>query len=135
MPDTHKSRSPLQAFWRWLHSQSSFCTCSDDDVERMAHDLGISNIELRQLAGKGPHSADLLLERMAALDLDGGEIVRREPATFRDLQRVCTMCNCRRRCARDLEGDPLDSGWQRYCPNATTLKALDAQPWAVRREW
>ena len=67
MPDTHKSRSPLQAFWRWLHSQSSFCTCSDDDVERMAHDLGISNIELRQLAGKGPHSADLLLERMAAI--------------------------------------------------------------------
>jgi hypothetical protein len=45
------------------------------------------------------------------------------------------MCDCHRRCARGLERDPLDPAWQDYCPNATTLKALNAQPWAVRREW
>jgi hypothetical protein len=134
MPDTHKGRSLLKAFLQWL-AQSSFGTSSDDDVERMAHDLGISTTELRQLASKGPESADLLLARMNALDLDQGEVARREPATFQDLQRVCTMCDCHRRCERDLERDPLDPTWHDYCPNATTLEALNAQPWAVRREW
>jgi hypothetical protein len=136
MSDNHAGRSPFQAFLQWLtHFRSRFVFCSDEDVERMAHDLGICTIELRQLASKGPESADLLLARMNALDLNQGEVARREPATFQDLQRVCTMCDCHRRCARDLERDPLDRTWQDYCPNATTLKALDAQPWAVRREW
>jgi hypothetical protein len=136
MSDAHSGRSPLQAFWQWVTGyQWSFCTCGDEDLERMAHDLGIPTMELRQLASKGPKSADLLLERMAALDLDKGEVTRREPATFQDLQRVCTMCDCHRRCARDLARDPLDPAWLDYCPNATTLKALNAQPWVVRREW
>jgi hypothetical protein len=131
-----KGRSPLQAFLHWLsHAQSGFGICSDEDVERMAHDVGSSTAELRQLASKGPESADLLQDRMAALDLDRGEVARREPATFQDLQRVCTMCSCHRRCARDLERDPLNAAWEDYCPNVTTLKALGVQPWAVRREW
>ena len=136
MVDARKGRSPLQAFLHWVgHSQSSFGICSDEEVERMAQDVGTSTAELRQLASRGPKSADLLQERMAALDLDRGEVARSEPATFQDLQRVCTMCDCHRRCARDLERDPLNAAWEHYCPNATTLKALGAQPWAVRQEW
>jgi hypothetical protein len=27
------------------------------------------------------------------------------------------------------------SDWQSYCPNAATLIALNAQPWAARSEW
>ena len=136
MLDTHTGRSLLKTFVQWLtHFQSSFGCCSDEEVDRIAHDLGISTTELRQLARKGPGSADLLLARMNALDLDQGEVARTQPETFQDLQRVCTMCDCHRRCTRDLERDPLDAAWQDYCPNATTLKALNAQPWAVRREW
>jgi hypothetical protein len=136
MLDTDKGRSPLQAFLQWLTgSQLSFGNCGDEGVERMAHDLGISTTELRQLASHGAESADLLVERMAALDLDQNEIARTEPATFQDLQRVCTMCDCHRRCARDLARDPLDPVWKDYCPNAQTLAALNALPWAVRREW
>jgi len=36
---------------------------------------------------------------------------------------------------RDLARDATDPGWQDYCPNVTTLKALDAMPWLSRREW
>ena len=136
MSNTPAGRSPVQAALRWLTgSQSSFSICGDEDVERMGHELGISAAELRQVASKGPESADLLQDRMAALDLDRGEVARREPATFQDLQRVCTMCDCHRRRARDLECDPLNAAWEDYCPNVTTLKALGVQPWAVRREW
>jgi hypothetical protein len=136
MADARKGRSPLQVFLHWLrHSQSSFGICSDEDVERMADDVGVSTAELRQLASKGAESADLLQDRMGALYLVQGEVARREPATFQDLQRVCTMCDCHHRCARDLERDPLNADWEDYCPNATTLKALGAQPWAMRQEW
>jgi hypothetical protein len=32
-------------------------------------------------------------------------------------------------------GKPFDPSWKDYCPNAQTLTALSALPWAVRQEW
>jgi hypothetical protein len=83
----------------------------------------------------GLESADLLSRRMDALDLDESEVARVERATFQDLQRVCSMCDCKKRCARDLARDAADSVWKDYCPNARTLTALDALPWSGRQEW
>jgi hypothetical protein len=139
MQDLHNGHSPFQAVRRWWRSltasDSSFGNCAQDSMDRMAHDLGISTTELHQLSRYGSGSVDLLSERMGALDLSQNEVARTEPATMQDLQRVCTMCDCHRRCARDLARDPLDPKWKEYCPNAQTLSALSAQPWAVRREW
>jgi len=101
----------------------------------MAKDIGVSPSELRKLATLGPDSADLLLRRMAALDLDRKEVSQTEPRTFQDLQRVCTMCDHHRRCRRDLARDSADPAWQDYCPNAATLMALNALPWRARSEW
>jgi len=136
-----KSWSPTKAvlqWWRdWIRKGPALelkC-CGEDEVERMAKDIGLSASELRRLANLGPDSADLLLRRMAALDLDRNEVSRTEPRTFQDLQRVCTMCNSHRRCKRDLAGDSADPAWQDYCPNATTLTALNALPWRTRAEW
>jgi hypothetical protein len=109
--------------------------CGEDEVERMAKDVGVSAAELRKLARRGPEAADFLLRRMAALDLDRNEVSRTEPRTFQDLQRVCTLCESRRRCARDLARVSADTEWESYCPNAATLKVLNALPWAARREW
>jgi hypothetical protein len=104
-------------------------------VERIAKDLGLSASELRRVTKLGPGSADLLLRRMAALDLDRKEVSRTEPRTFQDLQRVCSMCNSKRRCRRDLTRDAADPVWEDYCPNAATLMALNAMPWRSRAEW
>ena len=109
--------------------------CGEEEVERMAKDIGVSPSELRKLATLGPDSADLLLRRMAALDLDRKEVSQTEPRTFQDLQRVCTMCDHHRRCRRDLARDSADPAWQDYCPNAATLMALNALPWRARSEW
>lgn len=76
-----------------------------------------------------------MFRRMAALDLDGKEVEPAHPENFRDLQRICTMCESHRQCARDLARDTGDSKWENYCPNVDTLKALNALPWASRREW
>jgi hypothetical protein len=142
LPSGQKSWSPTKAvsqWWRdWTRRRASALElkcCGEDEVERLAKDVGLSASELRRLANLGPDSADLLLRRMAALDLDRNEVSRTEPRTFQDLQRVCTMCNSHRRCRRDLARDSADPAWQDYCPNATTLMALNALPWRTRAEW
>jgi hypothetical protein len=136
-----QSQSPLQLMLAWCRgwfkpqSEADFGCCAEAEVERMAKDLRMSASELHAIARKGPHSADLLLRRMAALDLDPKEVATLEPAALHDLQRVCTMCKAHRRCARDFEHDARQSAWEGYCLNASTLAALNAMPWAARREW
>ena len=139
MTSEQKTHSPLEAIRQWyrgfIGSQSVLGECGAEGLERMAHDIGVSTAELHQLAKQGQHSADLLGRRMDVLDLDENEVARVERATFQDLQRVCSMCDCKKRCARDLAHNPADPAWKDYCPNAQTLTALNALPWMARREW
>ena len=129
----------VSQWWReWTRRSSArfeLKCCGEDELERMAKDIGLPSSELRRLASLGPDSADLLLRRMAALDLDRNEVSQTEPRTFQDLQRVCTMCDHHRRCRGDLARDADDPAWHDYCPNASTLMALNALPWRARSEW
>jgi hypothetical protein len=140
--DEPDRRSPVCALADWWHDwtrrrsdASDLACCAEGDIARMAGDLGVSATELKAVARQGPEAADLLLRRMAALDLDSREVADVERPTFLDLQRVCTMCEAKRRCARDLSRNPNDAAWEDYCPNVATLKMLSALPWASRREW
>lgn len=142
LPSEPKNWSPTKALSQWWQhwtarrsARLELRCCAEDEVERIARDIGLSASELRSLASRGPDSADLLLRRMAALDLDRNEVSRTEPRTFQDLQRVCTMCKSRGVCKRDLGRDAADPAWQDYCPNAATLMALNALPWRSRSEW
>jgi hypothetical protein len=136
-----QSQSPLKSMlarcrsWFKGSSESDFGCCGEAEIGRMAKDLRMSASELRAVAKKGPKAADLLLRRMADLDLDPKEVAWLEPAAFRDLQRVCTMCKSHRRCAWDFARGAPPPTWERYCPNTGTLAALDGMPWTARREW
>ncbi len=134
-----KTHSPLDAIRHWwrglIEPSASFGECGAEGLDRMAHDIGVSTTELYELAKQGPQSAELLCRRMDMLDLDENEVARVERATFQDLQRVCSMCDCKKRCARDLARDGADPVWKDYCPNVQTLTALNALPWMARREW
>ena len=139
MPAREKAGS-LQTIWLWLRSRRDstardLAVIGDREVEQIAKDIGVSSAELYSLARSDANSADLLRTRMTALDLDCQEVARLVPETLHDLQRVCTLCNRRKRCARDLAQAPLDPRWKDYCPNVATLLALDAMPWAARSEW
>jgi hypothetical protein len=142
LPIGRTCRSPVEVisdWWRdWTQNSSAFSDhtcCAEGEVERLARDMGISASELRKLARLDPNAAALLPRRMAALGLEQNEVSRAEPGTFRDLQRVCTVCENKKQCVRDLGLDPADPAWQGYCPNVATLRALNAMPWAARREW
>lgn len=139
-PVRDKPELLLQAIRRWFRTRSEragldLIALTDCEVVHIAEDLSVSTAELYKLARSDARSTDLLKERMAALDLDCGEAARLVPATLHDLQRLCTLCSQQKRCAHDLAQTPLDPRWKDYCPNVTTLMALDAMPWAARREW
>jgi hypothetical protein len=135
------SRSPLRKMVDWCRarikgeSESDFGCCCEAEIERMARDIRMSPAELRAVAKGGPKGADLLLRRMAALDLDPKEVGRIEAAAFRDLQRVCTLCKSHRRCARDFARNAPITAWEGCCPNTDTLMALNGMPWRSRGEW
>ena len=103
---------------------ADFARCDPLDVERMAHDVGVSGAELRSLAGKWPDASDLLSRRMDELRLDAAELARARPLVLRDLEKTCSLCVHQRRCRHDLDRNPADPAWQDYCPDAATLAAL-----------
>lgn len=139
LTETHKRRSPakvISQWWQnWTNPRSNFSDlscCVTGEVERVAREAGVTVAELKTLARLGPDAADLLPRREAALGLNSVEVMRAAPRTVQDLQRVCSMCECQKQCARDLTLNPTDPAWEKYCPNVETLKALNAMPWASR---
>jgi hypothetical protein len=118
----------LADWWRnWregTNAAAELARCDTGEMVRIAADVGVSPADLQSLARHGRHEADLLTERLIALDLDEAELARHETATLRDLQRVCTVCSSKGRCRHDLREDPDDPAWKEYCPNARALQTL-----------
>ena len=145
LPMRQKSWSWIEAISRrwsdWVKrrravSELSELKCyAEEEIERIAKDVGVSSTAIHKLVSRGSDAANLLLHRMAVLNLDRNEVSRTEPQVFQELNRNCALCDSRRRCMRDLARDSNDPVWEEYCPNAATLLALNALPWMSRREW
>ena len=98
--------------------------CGADEVKAMAKDLGMTSADLRELASKGPHSADLLRRMLVALKVDPKVLDQMDQRVTRDLQRLCTTCGDKRRCQHELAAGTAVHNMHEFCPNAVTLKAL-----------
>lgn len=107
--------------WRSNRARVELDDLQEGDLTRIASDIGVSPTELRTLAAMGTDSADLLPRRLASLGLGQAEA---SPGVLRDMERVCTFCGSKRRCAHDL--DLTSPPWPAYCPNAETLGELVA---------
>lgn len=91
------------------------------ELKRLARDLGTSVGEIRVLATKDKNSADLLVRRMATLGLTPARV---DPMIMRDLERCCSKCSDKGLCVHELEDQPREPLWPKYCPNEQTLAAL-----------
>jgi hypothetical protein len=92
------------------------------DLEAIAKDVGVSVADLRELDRS---DTELLLpDMLAALDIDRKALANAQPILFRDLQRVCAMCGSKKRCAQALADGEAAATYERFCPNAMSLKAL-----------
>jgi hypothetical protein len=67
---------------------------------------------------------DLLPWRLQQLRLDPEYVKMCCSSTYQNLEKACAICRSRTLCERDLARGDVDSGMQRYCPNALTIDAL-----------
>jgi len=107
--------------------------CDGYEVARIAQEVGLTPSELRRMMKLGPDAANLLLVRMAALHLDADVLARTRPGVMRDLQRLCATCISKKQCRRDIQSDSDDAVWRQYCPNKSTLTALESSTAFVTR--
>jgi hypothetical protein len=115
---------------RWRAHRASVAELAGQDpaeLGRMASDVNLSCDELINLVRRDAGSADLVDRRLRALGFDPAALSAKETAVMRDLQRCCSGCNSKRRCANDLDAGITRGSWREYCPNALTLAALIAQ--------
>lgn len=131
MAHAHESRSMFGRVGEWLKhwwerstALADFEACGGPEMQRVARDAGVGVGDLRVLAGKWPDSADLVQRRLAALGIDAAELDAAQPATMRDMQRLCSLCDNKRVCEHDLDRGPANADWHEYCPNSGTLDAL-----------
>ena len=122
--------SIFKAWKDWKVACLSFAdsdVCSEHELKRRAHYLGIPVAKLRWVSSYSPDPISLLERRMEALSLNPDEVAHIEPLTVRELQQRCVRCEKRGQCALDLADAFADPGWQSwrdYCPNAAILTML-----------
>jgi hypothetical protein len=96
------------------------------EVEAIARDLNLSASELSALELSAPTSLEPLNLRLANAGMNESELAATDCGVLRDLQRVCSQCAAKARCAVDLERGRRASP-SKYCPNEQTLGALACQ--------
>lgn len=115
------------AHWRSGREAGHELTSLDPDgLGALARDVGLSTDQLTRLLARGAGGGEELQRLLQAAGLVPERIRRTRPDVMRDMSIVCSGCQVARRCRRDL-----DRGWaplvQRYCPNAETIRALQAE--------
>ena len=111
--------------WRTSRRAGQELTSLDaGELAALGRDVGLSPDQLTRLMARG--AGEELPRLMRAVGLVPERVGRTHPDVMRDMSVVCSGCDVVKRCRRDL-----DRGWmpvvQRYCPNAETIKALQAE--------
>ncbi len=93
------------------------------ELERIVRDAGLSSGDVVELARQSGDSAALLCRRLGEEGIDARAV---ESPVVRDMERCCSLCDSKARCASDLERQTKAANWPDYCPNQLTLEALGA---------
>jgi hypothetical protein len=117
----------IDTFGEWLKHRRELKEMNEMDAAnfgRIASELRMSSTDLEALVRQGPHAADELPKMLAALGIDQEDLARTEPFVLRDMERVCSLCNHKRQCDRDLAAGTAAAHYEEYCGNADTIDGL-----------
>jgi hypothetical protein len=117
----------INAFADWLKHRrelNELRQMDRGDFDRIASDLRVTPDDLDELVRQGPHAADELPKMLKALGVDEAALARTEPLVLRDMERVCALCQQKRRCDRDLAAGTAAAHYEDYCANAPTIDHL-----------
>jgi hypothetical protein len=94
------------------------------EAAKIARELNIQPSDLDMLVQQGPHAADELLDLLTLLGINKDLLARTEPLLLRDMARVCTSCQQKHRCNRDLAAGTSAQHYAEYCLSASTIDDL-----------
>jgi hypothetical protein len=95
----------------------------------MTRDGSIPSTFSKLFESAPPDDMNLIHRRMTMLRLDVDAWLDSEPAMLAGMQKSCSVCASRGRCAYDLMlqlDEPTWRDWRDYCPNAARLRTLVA---------
>ena len=118
----------VNIFGNWLKHRQEIREIRDlDSVEfaSIAHELCVTPADLETFVRQGPHAVDELPKLLTALGIDEEALSRTQSLVLRDMARVCTSCQHKPQCDRDLDAGTSAQHYQEYCLNAPTIDALD----------
>jgi len=95
------------------------------DFVRIANDLRIAPDDLEDLVRHGRHAADELPKMLEQLGISEERLGQVQPLLLRDMERVCSLCQHKARCDRDLADGTAAENYHGYCGNAATMESLD----------
>lgn len=90
----------------------------------IARELNIQPRDLDTLVRQGPHAADELPDLLTLLGIDRELIAKEQPLVLRDMARVCTSCQQKHRCSRELSTSTSAQHYEEYCLNAPAIEEL-----------
>jgi hypothetical protein len=95
------------------------------DFARIAQELCVTPAELDTFVRQGPHASDELSRLLKSLGIDEATLSRTQPLLQRDMARVCSACQEKHQCNRDLAAGTSAQHYQEYCLNASMIDALN----------
>lgn len=99
---------------------------SRDEMQHLAHDIGLDAGDLTRLAAGESDASRLLYARLQTLGLTMAAIQAKGAGSARDMERTCGLCADRALCEHDLEYRPESEDWRRVCPNSWTFDVMES---------
>ena len=96
---------------------------SDNQLDRVLGDVGVSRADLDTFLARAPYSRDLLGRMLARLGL-GAEDLPTGASSARRIERECTTCSAQSRCHRWLDDAHDANSYRAFCPNAQAFDRL-----------
>jgi hypothetical protein len=94
------------------------------EASAIARDLGVTETELRALAVHEDGIPKLLEGMLSALKITSEDFQAADRCLTRDMQSLCSVCNSKSRCRRELAGGRAAATFRTFCPNASNLEML-----------
>ncbi|WP_342736527.1 hypothetical protein [Bradyrhizobium sp. B117] len=118
----------IESFAAWLkhrREMNEMRQLDRGDFDRIASDLRIAPDDLEELVRHGKHAADELPKMLEQLGISAEGLGRAQPLLLRDMERVCSLCDHKGQCDRDLADGTAAENYHGYCGNASTLESLE----------
>lgn len=93
-------------------------------ADEIARDLGLSSLDLDEIAAGGREAAYLHERMLSAYGIAAERLPAGRAERVRDIAIICSRCREKRRCGHELAKGTARQNAAEFCPNADALEEL-----------